>query len=170
MEENGTKSAVSESEASAVLVEDLKRGALTADQQRQLAELLSSAPHSVLMTATHHQCFSGPLPPPEQFQQYSEDARQIILKMAQDEQTHAHSMAKKALDGAISKDRRGQITGGLIAIGGLAAAAWIAPYSAVAAAIIGALDLFGMVALFVAPRVLEHRDSKSADEISRKES
>ena len=153
-------STVSESDVSAALVEDLKRGALTADQQRQLADLLRSAPNSVVMTATRHECFLGPIPPPEQFHQYSDDVRQIILKMAQDEQTHAHSMAKKALDGAISKDRRGQIVGGLIAIGGLGAAAWIAPYSAVAAAIIGALDLFGMVALFVAPRVFEHRVSK----------
>ena len=39
------------------------------------------------------------------------------------------------------------------------AAAWIAQYSAVAAGIIATLDLFGMVALFVAPRLLENRQN-----------
>ena len=68
-------------------------------------------------------------------------------------------MNEKALNGAISKDRLGQYIGGSIAIVGLVAAAWIAQYSAVAAGIIATLDLFGMVALFVAPRLLENRQN-----------
>ena len=66
-------------------------------------------------------------------------------------------MNNTAISGAIRKDRLGQIIGGIIAVSGLGAAAWIAQYSATAAAIIGSLDLFGMVALFVAPRLLENR-------------
>lgn len=135
----------------------MESGVLTEQQQRQLGELLKEASPSLVMTATHHQSFSGPIPPPEQLSSYSEDARQLILKMAQEEQSHAHIMNEKALLGAIRKDRLGQIIGGVIAVAGLGAAAWIAQYSATAAAIIGSLDLFGMVALFVAPRLLESR-------------
>ncbi|MBE0472519.1 MAG: DUF2335 domain-containing protein, partial [Methyloprofundus sp.] len=97
-----------------------------------------------MMTATHHQSFSGPIPPPEQLAKYPEDARKLILDMAQKEQDHAHSMNQTALTGAIKKDRVGQYIGGTIAIVGLVAAAWIAQYSAVAAGIIATLDLFGM--------------------------
>ena len=53
----------------------------------------------------------------------------------------------------------GQRYGLVIAVAGLAAAVAIAPFSAVAAGIIGTLDLFGMVALFVAPRILERMRS-----------
>ena len=53
--------------------------------------------------------------------------------------------------------------GAAIAITGLLVAAFVAPYSAVVAAIIGSLDLFGMVALFVAPRVLENRKKFSGE-------
>lgn len=56
----------------------------------------------------------------------------------------------------------GQRYGLVIAVAGLAAAVAIAPFSAVAAGIIGTLDLFGMVALFVAPRILERMRSSGA--------
>jgi len=141
------------------LVADLESGGLSQAQQQQLAQLLKSSSPSLVMTATHHQSFSGPIPPPEQLAKYQDDARQLILNMAQSEQTHAHTMNEQALNGAIQKDRLGQFIGGAIAIVGLIAAAWIAQYSVVAAGIIATLDLFGMVALFVAPRLLESRQS-----------
>ncbi|MEA1987703.1 MAG: DUF2335 domain-containing protein [Pseudomonadota bacterium] len=150
---------LNQEQALASLVENLESGSLTKTKQVQLAELLKNAPPSLVMTATHHQSFSGPIPPPEQLSNYPDDARQVILAMAQNEQNHSHAMNEKALNGAISKDRLGQYIGGSIAIVGLVAAAWIAQYSAVAAGIIATLDLFGMVALFVAPRLLENRQN-----------
>ncbi|MFP4160628.1 MAG: hypothetical protein ACLFSK_01420 [Ectothiorhodospira sp.] len=51
----------------------------------------------------------------------------------------------------------------IIALSGLLAAAWIAPSSATAAAIIGGLDLFGMVTVFVAPRILERARQEPPD-------
>ncbi|WP_186764411.1 DUF2335 domain-containing protein [Pistricoccus aurantiacus] len=104
-----------------------------------------------------HETFSGPIPPAEHLNQYDESVRRLIVQMAKDEQKHAHSMREQGLQGAINKDRRGQLLGGAIAITGLVVAAVIAPHSAAAAAVIGTLDLFGMVALFVAPRVLDKR-------------
>ena len=71
-------------------------------------------------------------------------------------------MRERGLEGAIEKDRRGQRYGVIIAVAGLGAAVAIAPFRAVAAGIIGTLDLFGMVALFVAPRILE-RARRSAE-------
>jgi uncharacterized membrane protein len=154
-----SSSDLNQEQALASLVENLESGSLTKTKQVQLAELLKNAPPSLVMTATHHQNFSGPIPPPEQLSNYPDDARQVILAMAQNEQNHSHAMNEKALNGAISKDRLGQYIGGSIAIVGLVAAAWIAQYSAVAAGIIATLDLFGMVALFVAPRLLENRQN-----------
>jgi uncharacterized membrane protein len=109
------------------------------------------------MSITRQQVHMGPLPPAELLNEYDETTRHTIVGMADKEQSHAHEMQRLALEGAISKDRRGQWIGGLIAVSGLVAAAVIAPYSTVAAAVIGSLDLFGMVALFVAPRILESR-------------
>lgn len=146
------------------LVDELEQGGLSPSQQIKLAQLLKNAPASLVMTATHHQSFSGPIPPPDQLAKYPDDARKLILEMAHKEQVHAHNMNEKALSGAIQKDRLGQYIGGTIAIVGLVAAAWIAQYSAVAAGIIATLDLFGMVALFVAPRLLENRQGSGSND------
>ncbi|MDZ7809358.1 MAG: hypothetical protein U5L11_03415 [Arhodomonas sp.] len=59
--------------------------------------------------------------------------------------------------GRFFKDRRGQWIGGVIAVTGLIVAAVIAPYSVVAAAIIGALDLFGTGRRFALP----HRPARA---------
>ena len=147
------------------LIGKLESGSLTQEEQNRLSELLKNAPSSVVMTASRRQTFIGPVPAPEQLNQYDEKTRDIILGMAQNEQRHAHELREKGLNGAIAKDRRGQGLGAAIAITGLLVAAFVAPYSAVAAAIIGSLDLFGMVALFVAPRVLENR-RKFSNEMS----
>ncbi|MBE0508374.1 MAG: DUF2335 domain-containing protein [Marinospirillum sp.] len=139
------------------LATKLHQGQLSAQEQSLLAELLDNEPGEVLMSVTRQQLHVGPLPPPDLLNQYDDATRQTILSMASKEQAHAHDMQQKSLQGAIAKDRRGQVIGGVIAVAGLVAAAAIAPYSTVAAAIIGSLDLFGMVALFVAPRILEKR-------------
>jgi len=139
------------------LANKLHEGQLSPHEQYLLAELLDNEPSEVLMSVTRQQLHVGPLPPPDLLNQYDDATRQTILDMASKEQAHTHAMQQKSIQGAIAKDRRGQLIGGLIAVAGLIAAAVIAPYSAVAAAIIGSLDLFGMVALFVAPRILEKR-------------
>lgn len=149
------------------LIDRLHEGSLDEAEQKHLAELLESAPMPEAQVVAGMQrvsSFSGPLPHPDLLNKYGEDARRIILEMASEEQAHTHRMHQAGLEGAIQKDRRGQWIGGVIAVTGLAVAAIIAPYSVVAATIIGALDLFGMVALFVAPRLLERRQqSESAD-------
>jgi uncharacterized membrane protein len=146
-----------------ILIGKLEEGSLARDEQSRLGDLLKTAPSSVVMTATRHHTFIGPVPPPEQLNRYDEKTRDIILDMARNEQRHAHELRERGLNGAIAKDKRGQWLGAAIAITGLLVAAFVAPYSAVAAAIIGSLDLFGMVALFVAPRVLENRKRVSGE-------
>ncbi|MDZ7696637.1 MAG: DUF2335 domain-containing protein [Deltaproteobacteria bacterium] len=146
-----------------ILIGKLEEGSLAQDEQSRLGDLLKTAPSSVVMTATRHHTFIGPVPPPEQLNRYDEKTRDIILDMARNEQRHAHELRERGLNGAIAKDKRGQWLGAGIAITGLLVAAFVAPYSAVAAAIIGSLDLFGMVALFVAPRVLENRKRVSGE-------
>ena len=139
------------------LVDRLRQGRLSREEQVRLAELLESAPSGEmqLIAAMRRESFSGPLPHPDVLNQYEEQARAVILSMAQEEQAHTHRIQESGLTGAIRKDRRGQWIGGAIAITGLVVAAIIAPHSVVAAGVIGALELFGMVALFGAPRLME---------------
>jgi len=147
------------------LVQGLKVGQLNPAQQEELASRLVEDDGPQQVMAVHSEqttMYSGSLPHPEQFNAYDELTRSTILQMAVDDQKHTHDMQKTGLLGAIEKDKRGQRYGLAIALGGFVAAAIIAPFSPVVAGIIGALDIFGMVALFVAPRVLENRTSKSA--------
>lgn len=146
----------------ALLVQNLKSGKeLTDDQHSTLERLLDVAakrePAMVAQVAFKQEIYSGPLPHPDQLNGYDESTRSRIVEMAVKEQSHNHAMQLKGISGAIWKDRFGQIFGFGIAICGLGAAAWIAQYSAVAAAIIGTLDLVGMVGIFVVPRAFERR-------------
>ncbi|AKJ94803.1 hypothetical protein TVD_05215 [Thioalkalivibrio versutus] len=144
------------------LVDRLEAGSLSAEEQRRLADLLVAGPPELVMAATRHESYSGPLPHPDLLNRFDEPTRRAIVQMAVDEQMHAHRVRERGLEGAIEKDRRGQRYGVIIVVAGLGAAVAIAPFSAVAAGIIGTLDLFGMVALFVAPRILE-RARRSAE-------
>jgi len=148
------------------VIQRLEAGTLDDAERDLLLQKLEtgSSGETAVLAALVRQSFTGPLPPPTLFAQYDAETRRAILQMAEREQTHVHEMQRRGLDGAITKDRRGQWIGGAIAISGLIAAVVIAPHSAVAAGIIGTLDLFGMVALFVAPRLLEHRQAANAAE------
>ncbi|MCH5568804.1 DUF2335 domain-containing protein [Pseudomonas syringae] len=150
------------------LMQSLKSGKeLSADQHKALERVLSVAakrePEMVAQVAFKQEVYTGPLPHPDQLNVYDEETRRLIVNMAVREQQHNHHMQSKGLSGAIWKDRTGQIFGFGIAIAGLAAAAWIAQYSAVAAAIIGTLDLVGMVGIFVIPRAFEQRAIRSLE-------
>lgn len=137
----------------------LEKGELHVAEQKKLAELLKDTPPSLILQATHHQSFSGPIPHPSILEGYSEQVRNQIVQMAVDEQQHTHMMERTSLDGAVRKDKRGQWMGFGIALSGLLAASFIAQYSPAVAGIIAALDLVGLVAIFVAPRLLEKRQN-----------
>lgn len=134
-------------------------GELSTSQHEILGQVISVAaerePQIIAQLAIKHEMYSGPLPHPEQLNGYDPDTRAAIVAMAVKEQEHTHAMQKKGLGGAITKDRIGQICAVIIAVSGLAAAAWISQFSGVAAAVIGSVDLLGMVAAFVAPRAFE---------------
>ncbi|MFN3580391.1 MAG: DUF2335 domain-containing protein [Pseudomonas sp.] len=136
-------------------------GELTEEDGRILQGILDrEGPKEVLQVAIRTASFSGPLPPPALLAQYDPETRKTIVAMAEREQLHSHEMHSRGLAGMIEKDKRGQRFGVSIAITGLLVAAFISQYSPLAATIIGTLDLIGMVAIFVAPRVLESRDQR----------
>ena len=140
-------------------------GELSEEDSRILEGLLErEGPKEVLQFAVRTASFSGPLPPPGLLAQYDAATRQSIVDMALIEQRHVHDMQKRGLDGMIEKDKRGQRYGVAIALTGLLVAAWISKHSVVAAAVIGTLDLVGMVAIFVAPRILQWRDQQDPAE------
>lgn len=155
------------------LLQALKSGVeLSAEQHSILETFLSAAasrePEMVAQVVMQQEMFIGPLPHPEHLNGYDEDTRRQIVGMAVRDQEHTHSMQKAGLRGAILKDRVGQLCGVLIALSGLAAAAWISQFSAVAAGIIGTLDLVAMVCAFVAPRVLERAAMKAEQDPPQK--
>ncbi|GFM68686.1 DUF2335 domain-containing protein [Pseudomonas cichorii] len=152
-------------------MKSLKSGdELTAEQHSILENVLSAAakkePEMVAQIAFQQEVYAGPLPHPDQLNNYDEHTRRLIVEMAVREQAHYHHMQSKSLSGAIWKDRIGQTFGFGIALAGLGAAAWIAQYSAVAAAIIGTLDLLGMVGIFVVPRAFEQRAAARSEQPS----
>lgn len=162
VEERPDSGAKTSPEELAKLVQTLKAGnELTSEQHSTLERLLNVAakrePGMIAQVAFKQEIFSGPLPHPDQLNGYDQSTRSSIVDMAVKEQSHNHEMQTRGLSGAIWKDRLGQIFGFGIAITGLGAAAWIAQYSAVASAIIGTLDLVGMVGIFVVPRAFEKR-------------
>lgn len=138
------------------LLEGLGTGELTELEQKRLGKLWPGAGGQfMLQMAMSSETFSGPLPHPEQLNKFDPDTRKAIVQMAESDQSHVQQMQRKALEGAIAKDRRGQWMGFGIAVCGLVAAAVVARFSPAVAGVIAALDLLGMVAVFVVPRAFE---------------
>lgn len=121
-------------------------------------------PDLMAQVAFQQETFSGPIPHHEQLNGYDEDTRREIVAMAVREQEHTHEMQRTGLNGAINKDRRAQYCALVVALGALGAAGWMAQFSAVAAAVIGGLDLVGLVGVFLFPRMMEARIEKRQTE------
>lgn len=129
---------------------------LTPQQHDVLEGVLQSIarkdPEMVVQFAMRQEYFSGPLPQARELNEYDEETRRMIVGMAAKDQEHTHLMQLTGLNGHINKDRRGQIFGLMVAFAGLATAAYVVQFSAVAASIIAALDLGTLVYAFIAPR------------------
>lgn len=107
------------------------------------------------VTQTMH--YSGLLPPPHLFSQYDKKTREVMLRLVEKQQDHAHDMQRTGLVGAIEKDTRGQRYGLTVALVGLLLAIVIAFFDPKYAAIFGTIDLLGMVAVFVVPRIFHRK-------------
>lgn len=149
------------------LLARLEAGELSADEQQRLGQVLPSSNVQVMLQmAMRSESFSGPLPHPDQLNKFNPETQKVILQMAQNDQAHVQEMQRKGLEGAIAKDQRGQWLGFGIAISGLITAGVVAQFSPTVAGLIAALDLVGMVAVFVVPRAFEKfglPNSKSSD-------
>jgi len=80
-------------------------------KERKKSKLTREEPSQVRITKVTQQKFSGPLPPPSLLKDYDaicKGAANRILVLAEKEQEHRHTIENKAIDGAISKDKRGQ--------------------------------------------------------------
>lgn len=73
------------------LVDRLEAGSLSAEEQRRLADLLVAGPPELVMAATRHESYSGPLPHPDLLNRFDEPTRRAIVQMAVDEQMRAPS-------------------------------------------------------------------------------
>lgn len=71
---------------------------------------------------------SGPLPNPETLRKYDEvlpGTAERIIAMAEKEQNHVHSTVKRVQIWTLARKQIGQISGLLIAIGGLSGGTWL---------------------------------------------
>ena len=100
--------------------------------------------------------FPGPLPPPEllrRCEQAVPGAGERILALAEQEQEREQGQRASRARAALETLRRGQLCGLAVALGALGAVAFSAYLGyPVAAAILGATTLTGLVAIFVAGR------------------
>lgn len=119
---------------------------------------------SVSFTSSHK--YSGPIPPPSFLREYAEiypDAPQIIFNMAQSQSEHRQGLERFSLRHTTIRAYAGLGVGMIVALAGLAAAVIIAVYASPAAgAIVGSVDLVGLVGVFVygTRQVQESRDKK----------
>lgn len=123
---------------------DAIEGEITEEAARQVAD------RAIRFLATR---FSGPLPPPGVLQAYDELSPGLagrIVSMAEREQEHRHALERGAFDEDSKLGRRGQIFALLVAAGGLIAAVILGlAGEPLAAAIIGSVDLLGLVTVFL---------------------
>lgn len=96
---------------------------------------------------------SGPLPDPAVLRQYNEiipDGANRILKMAEEQSAHRISIEKTVMVSDSTRANLGLAAGLLVALTGLGVAALvILQGQPIAGVVFGAIDLFGLVSIFV---------------------
>lgn len=124
---------------------------LTAEERQKLEALLQKEGSTKLLM--QKASFSGPLPPPSILGEYNnvlEGSAERIMSLAEKEQQHRHYIEKKALNGHINLDRRGQYLGFSVATFALGCATFlIANGYVISGTIIGSLDIVALVGAFV---------------------
>ncbi|GAA4493299.1 DUF2335 domain-containing protein [Pseudaeromonas paramecii] len=150
------------------------------DERPELVERLANSPKVQAVFAQVTQMRrSGPLPESSEFAAYEQvhaGAAERILKMSEREQTHRHGLQnremelraqelelrKTMVDGAVSRERRGQYLGFTIALFVLIFAVVMAStnHTGIAMALV-AIDLVGLAAVFVLGRVLPSQGSSN---------
>lgn len=113
--------------------------------------------------------WQGPLPLPAHLEHYAavyRDAPEIIFRMAEKQSTHRQELESKNLHHSIMRAYAGLASALIVALAGLAASVVIAVYaSSVAGTVLGAVDLVGLVGVFVygTRQVQEDRRRKLQD-------
>lgn len=116
--ENQDNTAKSEDEASVVLKEELYQAVSLDPELRdrvssEVLERLSRNPN-LIRSLVRTETITGPFPPPDILEQYNQvlpGAAERIFSLTEREQQHRHDLQKKAINGALNKDRRGQWMG-----------------------------------------------------------
>lgn len=89
-----------------VAIQEIERAVV--DNPQVLKRILDNPKIISVMRQEYHR---GPLPSPRQMKQYNDvlpGAAERIFQLTEREQAHRHNSETKALDGAISRDKRGQ--------------------------------------------------------------
>lgn len=109
--------------------------------------------------------FSGPIPPPEQFEQYERilpGSADRILKMAEKQQDHRMTIEKEAVTKSLNHNRRGQTFGfiAMLLMLGLSVF-FVLNGMKVWAGIIGSVTIATLVTLFISGNVQNNKELKS---------
>lgn len=99
---------------------------------------------------------SGPLPAATELERYEQILPGLanrIVSMAESQHAHRITMEAHVVKSMHRRSWAGLLSGLVVALGGLYAAAWVAANaSAAAGAVIGTVDLIGLVSVFVYQR------------------
>lgn len=139
---------------------------LTAEEKQNLEALLQKEGSTKLIM--QKASFSGPLPPPSILGDYNnvlEGSAERIMSLAEKEQEHRHYVEKKALNGHVNLDRRGQYLGFSVATFALGCATFlIANDYVISGTIIGSLDIVALVGVFVYGRHVSNKSESDSQD------
>ncbi len=86
-------------------------------------------PATSVSVVHHHEQWTGPLPSPQQLQQFDEivpGTAERIIRMAEQEGENSRQLQRDALRETVAAQRRGQYLAAVIALSGMGASVWLA--------------------------------------------
>lgn len=128
------------------------------DKKKQANAIVSVVKESMV-------AFSGPIPPPDQFEQYERvlpGSADRILQMAEKQQEHRMAIEKEAISKSLNHNKRGQTFGFIAMLLMLALSVFFVFFGMkVWAGIIGSITIVTLVTLFITGNVKTSQDLKS---------
>lgn len=128
------------------------------DKKKQANAIVSVVKESMV-------AFSGPIPPPDQFEQYERvlpGSADRILQMAEKQQEHRMAIEKEAISKSLNHNKRGQTFGFIAMLLMLALSVFFVFFGMkVWAGIIGSITIVTLVTLFITGNVKISQDLKS---------
>ncbi len=132
--------------------------------EEMLAEIVAERIQEERATLAIYQQFSGPIPPPQVLSGYDQvqaGFAERIMAMAENEQTHRHSLETQALTSSITIQKRGQLFALLLSLLILSISGFlIYDGKELAGSAIAGASLTGLAYIFITGRKTKHSEKE----------